>query len=196
MRRQGLRGRRRRLLSAPRASGAWGRSQGRQHCGAIKETGSALTAAGNSGPGALPGAEQTPAGPGPAPRGGREAVGPLWGSARAGGGGTKQPVRLSLSAPLLLPGGRCHLGFSPHELQPEWCLLTNSSQKQRSGGLERRAAVCRAVISHGWCTPAPATGRHSVNQQDFSRLGDNALFFFFFPVLLPALKIPQRRAGQ
>lgn len=44
----GLRGR---LRSAPRASGARGRSQGRQHCGAIKETGSALTAAGRGGGG-------------------------------------------------------------------------------------------------------------------------------------------------
>lgn len=37
--RRRLRGRRRRLRSAPLGSGAWGRSQGKQHCGAIKETG-------------------------------------------------------------------------------------------------------------------------------------------------------------
>lgn len=123
-RQQRLRGRRRRLRSAPLASGAWGRSQGRQHCGAIKETGSALTAAGNSGPGVLPGAGQSPAAAGPAPRGGSgAALGKCPGRGR-------NNLRSSPPQPPGSPaGGWCHLGFSSHELQPEWCLLTNSSQK-------------------------------------------------------------------
>lgn len=43
-------------------------------------------------------------------------------------------------------------------------------------------------ISHGQYVEAPATGAHSVNQQDFFRRADNV----FLLVLLPALKSSHR----
>lgn len=62
--------------------------------------GSALTAAGDSGPGAVPRAGQTPAAPGSAPRGEREAAGPPWGKTGVEEW-VKEPPRVSLLAPLL-----------------------------------------------------------------------------------------------
>lgn len=55
------RGRRRRLRSAPLASGARGRSPGRRHCGAIRQPGAAPAAAGGIRPrGAPPGLGRAP----------------------------------------------------------------------------------------------------------------------------------------
>lgn len=96
-------------------SGAGGGGSGRRH--SAPEPGGAAKAnsiaeplrrrvspdrSGDSGPGTLPRAGQTPVTPGPAPRGDREAVGLPWASASAAGWGAKQPPRLSLLAPLLL----------------------------------------------------------------------------------------------
>lgn len=130
----------RRLRSSPLASGAWGRSQGRQHCGAIREMGSALTAAGDSGPGAVPRAGQTLAAPGPAPRGGRRRGRLGDGRGRRVGEGPSAGLALG---PASLARGPCHLGFSPHELQPERCLL---SAGRKSGALARSGELLRAEL--------------------------------------------------
>lgn len=129
----------RRLRSSPLASGAWGRSQSRQHCGAIKETGSALTAAGAPARGQSPGEGRPPRHRGQ-PRGGEGRRRGRLGKGRSKGVGEGA---LALG-PASLARGPCHLGFSPHELQPECCLL--SAGRKRSAGQEREAAVCRAVM--------------------------------------------------
>lgn len=66
-------------------------------------------------------------------------MGPPWGSALAGLCVCVclcVRVRVSETASAAFPlgpaspaGGRYRRGFSPQELQPEWCLPTNSSQK-------------------------------------------------------------------